>query len=279
MDDLYTLLGRLDEQSVVLDLGCGRGSFHYEACRGRIVAMDIALPEKPARRPQAVYMVADSSSIPLPAASVDAVVSHHTLEHFIDYKTTLTEIRRVLSPHGWLWIAVPNGQALDDALYRFLFAGGGHVNRFSYSPLVAEVESATETRLARSCDLFSSFIYLHRPSAEELQHYPGRAGFLGEIPEGFLTFSVMALNAGTRLVDKIFGSRYSQYGWGFVFARQPMTIAEMPSYFNVCRKCGSGDSAESLKPVPRRLVFGFGFYHCPHCGELNVFVSPPPNLQ
>ena len=279
MDDLYTLLGRLDDQSVVLDLGCGRGSFHYEACRGRIVAMDLMLPDKGARRPQAGYMLADSSSIPLPDASVDAVVSHHTLEHFIDYKTTLTEIRRVLSPHGWLWIAVPNGQSFDDALYRFLYAGGGHVNRFSYAPLVAEVESATGTRLARSCDLFSCFIYLRRPSAEELQHYPARAGFLGEIPEGFLTFGVLALNAGTRLIDKILGSRFSQYGWGFVFTRQDMTIGQMPSYFNVCRQCGSGDSADSLKRGSRRLLFGLGLYNCPHCGQFNVFVSPPPNLQ
>src|SRR5207248_2099234 len=161
------------------------------------------LPDKGARRPQAAYMRADSSAIPLADASVDAVISHHTLEHFIDYKTTLTEISRVLSPHGWLRMAVPNGQSIDDALYRFLFAVDGLVIRFSHGPLLAEVDSATGTRYARSCDLFSCFIYLHRPSAEELQHYPARAGFLGEIPEGFLTFGVLALTAGTRLIDKI----------------------------------------------------------------------------
>lgn len=278
MDDLYTLLGRVDENSIVLDLGCGRGSFHYETCRGRIIALDVALPDKSARRREAAYVLADSSSIPLPDASVAAVVSHHTLEHFEDYKRTLSEIRRILGPDGWLWIAVPNGHGFDDVLYRFVFAGGGHVNRFRYDALVAEVEMTTRTHLVRSCDLFSSFIYLRKPPADELQHYPAKAGFLRDVPDGFLTFGVLAINAATRLIDKIFGLRLSQYGWGFVFSRALMSIEPMPSYFNVCRLCGSGNSA-ALITTQIHSLFGLGLYHCTHCRELNVFVSPPPNLQ
>ena len=269
MDDLYSLLRRLDDQSIVLDLGCGHGSFQYEACRGRIVAMDLTLPEKTALKSEAAYMRADSSTIPLPNESVDAVISHHTLEHFIDYKKTLSEVRRILRPNGWLWIAVPNGFGFDDALYRMLYAGGGHVNRFRYETLVQEVESATGTRLARSCDLFSSFIYIR----------PGSAGFLARLPKGFLTFSVLALNTVTRLVDKAFGSRYSQYGWGFAFVRGEMKVDEMPSYFNVCRECGAGDSAEFLRRYSSRTFFGLGIYDCPHCGRSNVLVSPPRNFQ
>jgi len=279
VDDLYTLLGRAGSEDIVLDLGCGRGSFHYEVCRGRIFAMDLALPDKAARRPQAVYILADSSAVPLPDSSVDVVVSHHTLEHFADYKTTLTEIRRILKPTGWLWIAVPNGYGFDDALYRLLFAGGGHVNRFSHDALITEVEAITQTRLAGSCDLFSSFIYLKRPSAEELQHYPVSSRFLRVIPEGFLTFGVLALNTATRLLDKMFGSRLSQYGWGFVFVRQRMTLDSMPSYFNVCRQCGSGNAAQALRSSPNRSFFGLRFYNCMHCGEMNVYVAPPSNLD
>lgn len=278
MDDLYTLLSRVEPHCVVLDLGCGHGSFHYETCRGRIVAMDVALPEKASLRREAIYIRADSAAIPISNHSVDVVVCHHTLEHFPNYKTTLEEIRRVLRPSGWIWIAVPNGAAFDDHLYRFLFAGGGHVNQFDYDKLVADVEAFTETHLIQSCDLFTSFIYLRRPTADELQHYPGRAGFLGEIPAGFLTFSVLALNAVTRLVDKSLGTRFSQYGWGFVFARTPMRVEQMPSYFNVCRQCGSGVAAKSVKGSSLSL-FGLRIYRCPHCGETNVFVSPPVNFQ
>src|SRR5205814_9702362 len=96
VDDLYSLLSRLDTDSIVLDLGCGRGSFQYEASRGRIIAMDLDLPAQRTRRSQAACVRADSSAIPLRDASVDAVVSHHTLEHFQDYKTTLSDIRRIL---------------------------------------------------------------------------------------------------------------------------------------------------------------------------------------
>lgn len=278
MDDLYSLLGRLEPGSTVLDLGCGRGSFYYERCRGSIVAVDLILPDESNRRRQAAYVQADSNAIPLRDASVDVVVSHHTLEHFLDYKTTLSEIRRILSPKGWLWIAVPNGFGFDDGLYRSLFAGGGHVNRFAYQSLVKEVESATQTRLVQSCDLFSSYIYLKKPPAEE-QKYPRSSGFLSEIPGGFLTFSVLALNTATRLVDKAFGTRYSQYGWAFVFVRQSMTVETMPSYFNVCRQCGAGNSAEFLKSSSSRVIFGLGSYRCPNCGERNVFVQPPASLQ
>jgi SAM-dependent methyltransferase len=277
LDDLYTLLRRADADSVILDLGCGSGSFPYEACRGRIVAVDL-LPSAPANSlPRVDYVRADSNAIPLRDASVDAVISHHTLEHFQDYKTTLAEVRRILRPQGWLWIAVPNGNALDDALYRFIFAGGGHVNRFAYDALVKEVESATETHLLRSCDLFSGFVYLRRPP--EKLHHCGRAGFLSEIPPGFLTFSALALNTVTRLLDKAFGTRFSQYGWGFLFARRPLTVDPMPSYFNVCRQCGSGHDWEVLRPRSGGAVFGLGLYRCPNCKELNVMVRPPASLQ
>ncbi len=240
--------------------------------------MDLALPEKTLHRPEAMYVWADSSAIPFRDASIDVVVSHHSLEHFPDYKTTLVEVRRVLNPQGWLWIAVPDGFGFDDALYRFIFEGGGHVNRFNHDQLVREIERTTETHLLRCCDLFSSFIYLRKPTADELQHYPARAHFLGEIPAGFLTFIVLMLNTVTRLLDKSFGTRYSQYGWAFVFARRPISISDMASHFNVCRKCGSGNSVESMSGS-RRSFFGLRLYRCPHCDELNVLVSPPPNYQ
>src|SRR5436853_2547608 len=154
---MYPLLNRIESDSLVLDLGCGRGSFHYETCRGRIVAMDVALSAQRTAAPHVAYTRADSAAIPLADASVDVVISHHTMEHFVDYKKTLSEISRILSSRGCLWIAVPNGYGFDDALYRFVFAGGGHVNRFRYGDLITEVETVTRTRIVASCDLFSSF--------------------------------------------------------------------------------------------------------------------------
>jgi SAM-dependent methyltransferase len=275
---MYDLLSTLPPQSTVLDLGCGSGSFHYETCRGTIIATDLALKDKTLKRDNSriAYALADSAAIPLADHSVDAVISHHTMEHFADYKTALTEIGRVLKADGWLWVAVPNGSALDDKLYRFLFSGGGHVNRFSRDALIEEVYQKAGLRLVAYCDLFSSFIYLQKPSAEDLVHFPPKAQVLGEIPDGFSTFGALAINGLTRITDKVIGSRYSQYGWGFIFSRAPMNTPNPPSYFNVCRKCGSGVRFAELKC---RTVLGVGFFHCPHCKELNVGVSPPSGFE
>jgi hypothetical protein len=60
VDDLHTLLGRLDHRAIVLDLGCG--SFNYEACCGRIIAMDLALPNS-ALHSKAACLLADGSNV------------------------------------------------------------------------------------------------------------------------------------------------------------------------------------------------------------------------
>jgi SAM-dependent methyltransferase len=281
MDELQDFMRRLAERTVVLDLGCGYGSFHYEACSCRVIAMDVSVPEHGVKTTTSRirYVCADSSAIPLDSASVDAVVCHHTLEHFADYKTTLAEIRRVLAPNGWLWISVPNGNGFDDALYRLVFSGGGHVNRFSYDGLIADVRAITGLDLAQSCHLFSGFVYLKKPTPAELQHFPRTARFLAEVPDGFLHFGTLAVNTATRVIDRIFGSRYSQYGWAFLFSRSEIAIGGLSSYFNVCRRCGCGNPAESVKTYTGPSLFGCRLYHCPHCAEINVFVPPPKNLR
>jgi hypothetical protein len=274
---LNQLLSALSRDQVVLDLGCGGGSFHYETCPGRIVALDSALERHSLRNDSRIhYLRGDSSSLPLSDHSIDAVVCHHTLEHFSEYKSALSEIKRVLRTQGWLWIAVPNGNALDDHLYRLVFSGGGHVNRFSHDALVQEVQQATELRLVAECSLFSGFIYLRRPTDDQLQHYPPSARPLAKIPEGFSAFGSLALNGATRIIDKVAGSRLSQYGWGFLFSNSESSMCVLPSYFNVCRKCGSG---HAYRNIVGRTVLGVGLYACPGCKESNVCVLPPAALD
>jgi SAM-dependent methyltransferase len=224
------------------------------------------------------YIQAESRTIPLKDATVDAVICHNTMEHFEDYKQTLVEIRRILRPTGWLWVAVPNGYGLDDKMYRFIFEGGGHVNRFTFDGLISEVQNITGLRLIETCNLFSSFIFLHRPTPKEAAGYPRTAHFLANIPESTGTFGVLALNTVTRLVDRLLKTRLSQYGWGFVFAYEGIEPGRLPSFFNVCRKCGSGCARHHVRRFGRGLL-GITPYDCPHCGELNIFVTPPAGLD
>ena len=274
------LLTALTEQQVVVDLGCGRGSFHYELYKCQIIGVDVAVPQN-VKRSHVSFIQANSAEIPLASSSIDAVVCHHTLEHFADFRSTLVEINRILKDNGLIWIAIPNGYGLDDELYRFIFSGGGHVNRFTRDQLIKEVHHLTRFRVTQEVDLFSSFIYLKKPTPEEYQYYPPTARFLFHIPDGTSVTGILVINAVTRLIDKLFGSRLSQYGWGFVFAAEGASLPHLHRpYFNVCSKCGSGIPGKQIcKNGQLGKCFGVGFFYCPNCQQLNTFVSPPVGCE
>ena len=82
-------------------------------CSGTIVATYDLQFDSAKRRsdvPRVSYVCADSAAIPLANQSVHAVISHNTMEHFADYKTSRfgRDPGRILRPDGWLWVAVPN---------------------------------------------------------------------------------------------------------------------------------------------------------------------------
>ena len=274
-------LAELGSEAIAVDLGCGRGSFHYESYPCRIIGIDVTLsiPHLYREGSRINYVRADSGGIPLAAKSVDAVLSHHTMEHFTDYRRTLQEIDRVLKDRGLLWIAVPNGYSLDDSLYRLVYSGGGHVNRFTREGLINAVHELTRFRLKQEVDLFSSFIYLKKPTAEEAEHFPASARALYNMPENFNSAGVLAINAITRVADKVLGSRLSQYGWGFVFGSEDTSLPPIhTAYFNVCSRCGSGIPASTLRDKCTKTICGMGFFQCPNCGQRNSFVEPPAGL-
>ena len=68
--------------------------------------------------------------MPFPAEAFDAIVSNHSLEHFVELEATLREIGRVIKRGGVLYVAVPDASTLTDRIYRWLARGGGHVNAF-----------------------------------------------------------------------------------------------------------------------------------------------------
>jgi SAM-dependent methyltransferase len=271
------ILRTLNSTQTVLDLGCGNGSFRYDHYLCRIIAVDhrFETPRDLHCDARVDYIEVESSSIPLASSTIDFVICHHTLEHFATYRTTLDEIRRVLKPDGILWIAVPNGFGLDDSLYRFMFKGGGHVNRFSKKALIDEVQELTGTHLIQTIDLFSGFVYVKRPLPNVLPYLPRRAKLLACSPTGINIAMIFILNIGTRLLDRVFNTRLSQYGWGFVFARQAISVESQLSCFNVCWQCGAGHSAAKIALTKSGRWFGFCFYTCSLCHAVNASIPPP----
>ena len=279
---MHNILGKLNSSQVVVDLGCGGGSFDYSTYPCRVIGIDVGFEgralHKDVRR--VLYVQSDAGGLPLKTGSVDAVICNHTFEHFANYKSALREINRVLNSAGMLWIAVPNGYSFDDSCYRWLFAGGGHLNRFTWRRLVDEVQSETDLRLIQTISLFSGFVYLKRPTPQQFRDFPPRAKYLYYLPDPLSRAGILAINVTSRLVDKLFGSRVSQYGWGFVFARGEVELFPLPSYFNVCWQCGSGNGAHELVSSGSvKTRFGIKVFSCMACHAKNFFLKPPSGLS
>ena len=279
MDEILEILRPSD---TALDLGCGPGSFDYSQYAFRIVGVDLHLDPKELYKEagRVHYIRSQADEIPLKNGSVNLVLCHHTLEHFPGYKSTLSEIGRVLGPEGVLWIAVPDGCSFDDTLFRHIFSGGGHVNQFRRDPLVAEVTERKRAELVQAVRLYSGFVYLKIPTPEQLIHFPETAEYLADIPERLSTLWITGVNLFTRVVDKVLGSETSLYGWGLVFSRGPVDIRPIKSCFNVCWNCGSGNAATDLETedlISRR--FGLPIYRCRGCHRQNFFVGPVPGTD
>lgn len=287
------LVRDLQEGSWVLDLGAGPGSFAYDGTRARVLAVDLDFP----LQAQACLgrVTARAHRLPLADASVDVVICNHTLEHFAELDGAIHEIARVLKAGGHLWAAIPDGYSLDDALYRFLFDGGGHVNRFTLPGFCARIQNQTPLRLLWGKTLYTGLVYLQPPSPEKAPYYPRKARLLlGSLPERLQRSGVRWLNYLLRLLDHLWRTHLSRYGWGLVFRREPdnaSTTSSPPDRcslewraadVNVCFSCGAGHDRGILGPHLGRFLF-WRLYRCPSCGEKNVFVNwdlkdPGPGL-
>ena len=271
------LVRPLSQTAVVLDLGAGPGSFSYAGTAARVLALDVDFSGA-AQRAWA-RVLGDSGAIPLGEETVDVVVCNHTLEHFPDCRQAIREIDRVLRPGGSLWVAVPDGWCLDDRLYRFLFRGGGHVNRFSLASLVEAIETGTRLRTSTCKKLYTGFVYLNPPEPQKLRHYPRPARLLVQIPPRLLRALLNWMNYTVRLLDRFLRTRLSQYGWALVVRREDDSLRPVTNLSrlrveagdaNVCFACGAGHVEETLKPF--RALFRT-CYKCPNCGTRN-FISP-----
>lgn len=92
----------------VLDLACGNGALRPRLDPRRYLGVDNVTAELAAARRRGVPEVvrADATRLPLPEASVDAVVCSMALM-LLPLEATLREIRRVLVPGGRLVVTLP----------------------------------------------------------------------------------------------------------------------------------------------------------------------------
>lgn len=258
---MHEILQGLDSGSTVLDLGCGGGSF--SACPGKILRID---RERPTNRLRGGFAQADAARLPLADASLDALVSNHSLEHFDRLDQALDEISRTLKPGGALFVAVPDASAFTDRLYRWLARGGGHLNAFTdASDLARRIEKHTGLPHQATRPLFSSLSFLNR--ANHPSKPPRKLMPLGGGSEWSLRLYALL----SRRLDRLLGTRLSFYGWALYFGHVAQPI-DTQGWINVCIRCGSAAPSEQLRSsqlLPRR--WGVKTFSCPACGTWNFY--------
>jgi SAM-dependent methyltransferase len=276
--DIHDWLGRLGPDQWALDLGSGAGSFPDSEFACRIVALDedpnaFTAPLRQATAGRYLRVVGRSGRVPCRDARFDLLICHHALEHIENLTESLSEMARVLKPGGRCYFAFPNGYGLCDGIYRYVFEGGGHVNRFRREAIVRELEDRLQVRLVRWQKLYSSFVYLRRLT-ELLEDPPPdlqkRLLAIGRLPRWTIGAAQFVLYTGTRLIDRVFGTELAVYGWAMFFERNaadrmPDGAAEQPGYVNVCPFCGAGQPAASAERR-RRLAC-----RCGTCSRLYPF--------
>jgi SAM-dependent methyltransferase len=249
----------------ILDLGCGSGSMPAQVAGLNVIGVDVDLKSLANKIPSAC---AESHRLPLAGASFDLVLCHHSLEHFHDVPGTIREVRRILRPEGRLFVSVPDGNSFSDRLYRFLLAGGGHLQRFSFESIVGEIESGTGLHLAGWKELSTSFIFVDKrnfvpaPRGALPGPLPRRMRWAGALPAWCFSGARICLNVGSRL------TRSSRYGWALAFTPENRPPEEEPGSVNVCMFCGAGFDCEPA----RVAVF---FYRCPYCSGANFLFKRP----
>jgi SAM-dependent methyltransferase len=160
---------------VVLHVGCGPPDHMtlHEHFRGPGWA-ELRLDIDPGVRPDIVASITDMS--PVPDASVDAVYSHHNIEHIFAHEVplALSEFLRVLRPGGEALIATPDLEAVGKAL------AAGRLEEVLYRAEVGEI-SALDVVYGLRSDIEGGREYMaHRTgfSARTLGRRLRQAGFV-----------------------------------------------------------------------------------------------------
>ena len=273
--DIYDWIAQLKSNQWVLDVGAGAGSFPG----AEFSCAWLALDDDPAAFTTTVpysRVTGRGHQLPVAGGSIDLLICHHALEHLAPLDETLAEMARVLRPGARCYISVPNGYGLCDAIYRLVFLGGGHVNRFRKDEVIRLVEQRLNVRLVAWQRLFTSFVYLRKLMGvleTPPPKLPVRLRMIGWLPQRCVGLAQRTLYVGTRIVDRWLRTDLSVYGWGFFFERLPgeaavEPIVEQPGFVNVCLYCGSGQPAAS---APRT---GWSSCRCQNCGRTYPYFRP-----
>ena len=100
----------MDEQTTILDVGCGHGDFLEHICRRTPATYGIDPDQRSLKRNVVIQnlVCGKAEQMPFLDGMFDLVVSAWTVEHLDDPVSAFSEILRVLKPGGHLVFLTPN---------------------------------------------------------------------------------------------------------------------------------------------------------------------------
>jgi SAM-dependent methyltransferase len=199
---------------VLVDAGCGRGApilVKYRGKARRLIGIDLVDFEDV----QGVALLkSDLGNVPMPAASVDVVMSRSVMEHVTDPASVYGEMFRVLKPGGHFIFLTANLWDYASLIAKVV------PNRFHPS-IVAKTEGRAEH------DVFP--VAYRTNTQRSVEKWARHAGFeivsfryLGQYPSYFMFNGLLFLlaTAYEKVISRIAPLNFLQ-GWIFVTLRKP----------------------------------------------------------
>src|SRR3989344_1875896 len=110
----------------ILDVGCSSGVLTAQIAKilpkSKIVGLDSygkAIIFARSKYPKITFIVADAHNLPYKNNSFDLVICTETLEHLVDPKKALSEIKRILKKNGKAIISMDSGNFLFRTVWYF----------------------------------------------------------------------------------------------------------------------------------------------------------------
>lgn len=165
--EFYTRVNALlGPESVVLDLGAGRGEWldaHQSVTRrklrnmrgrvGEVIGIDVEDTVHGNASLDRAIVIDPSDTLPLESSSVDLVISDFTFEHIADPAHTVSELTRVLRPGGWICARTPHK-------FGFIGLGARAVPNNAHTRWLSRLQPAR-----REEDVFPVVYAMNTPSA------------------------------------------------------------------------------------------------------------------
>ena len=130
----------LSKTSIILDCGCGFGWKTLQMANEGLVTigMDIKKDFKKIQKfklkTKPHFIIASADSIPFKKDVFDLIYSSHVIEHVLNQKLMISELKRVIKPNGWLLLIVPNMKNLSTSIER-KFSDATHLREYTKKDL------------------------------------------------------------------------------------------------------------------------------------------------